>query len=221
VVWTCREISGINAMPHGHSRRVEGCSLASPEQISDFSQIENELLKADIKIDPARIYGCGESMGSQEILVSAGANPDLFTAIVAFNPIVDLAVWHKDLKNSTSKNIRKFGTDKRVAEEVGGLPSIVPHLYAERSAFQYIQGLKNIPLIIFWSEHDLVVPHQATHHSLKLYQMIKTLNANSPIAEYNHTRLHGKIELNEKTCFQLHEWCDYELALRWLLMHER
>ena len=43
----------------------------------------------------------------------------------------------------------------------------------------------------------------------------------SPIAEYNHTLSHGVTEFSQEVCWQLHEWSDYELGLRWLLIHER
>jgi hypothetical protein len=41
------------------------------------------------------------------------------------------------------------------------------------------------------------------------------------IAEYNHTEIHGQIEMDQLNRWRLHEWCDYELALRWLLNHKK
>ena len=208
-------------MPHGHSRRIDGCSLASPEQISDIAQLINVMPEFQVDVNHNQIYACGESMGGQEALVVAGQNPELFAAVVAFNPIVDLAAWQLDLANSENLEIRGFGTDQRVIQEVGGTPSEVPLLYAERSPTNYVDGLKKVPTLIFWSNKDLIVPRQATHHAYHLYQMVKSSDISSPIAEYNHTHIHGEIEFNETTCFQLHEWCDYELALHWLLVHKR
>lgn len=208
-------------MPHGHPRRIDGCSLACPEQISDIVQLIQLMPEFQIVINRNQIYACGESMGGQEALIVAGQHPDMFAAVVAFNPIVDLAVWQQDLANSESSEIKAFGTDQLVIQEVGGTPSEVPHLYTERSPINYLDGLRKVPTLIFWSDRDLIVPHQATHHSYRLYQMIKSSDISSPIAEYNHTHIHGKIQFDETTCFQLHEWCDYELALNWLLVHTR
>jgi hypothetical protein len=45
--------------------------------------------------------------------------------------------------------------------------------------------------------------------------------ATAPICEHNHTYSHGVTEFTQAVCWQLHEWSDYELALRWLLIHRR
>ena len=73
--------------------------------------------------------------------------------------------------------------------------------------------------MIFWSEHDLIVPRQATHHSWLLYQILKTRGPSTPVGEYNHTRSHAAAQLDQLTRWQIHEWCDYDLALRWLAWH--
>jgi predicted peptidase len=209
------------AMPHGHHRRVVNCSLASPEQIADMAQIISEVATRGTNIDHQRIYLCGKSMGGQEALVAAGCYPDLFAAVVAFNPIVDLAAWQQDLVAIDVDEIKEFRPDELVVEEVGGLPNEVPEAYQERSATRYADALAEVPCLIFWSEQDLIVPRQVTHHAYRLYAMIKDRSASSPIAEYNHTRIHGRLEPTIETRWQLHEWCDYELALNWLLMHRR
>jgi hypothetical protein len=41
------------------------------------------------------------------------------------------------------------------------------------------------------------------------------------VAEYEHTTSHGLDAIDEDKRWQLHEWCDYELALQWLLAHRR
>lgn len=209
------------AMQHGHHRRVENCSLASPEQIADMVYLIDHLQAENYEIDVRRIYACGLSMGGQEALVVAGRYPDRITAAVAFNPIVDLAAWQEDLATTDVQAIREFGTDQRIAEEVGGWPSDVPELYRERSATDYIDGLAEVPILILWTHEDLIVPRQTTHHSFLLYQKIKEKTITAPVAEYNHTQAHGTSRFDNHTRWQLHEWADYELALRWLLIHEK
>ncbi len=211
----------IIALPHGHHRREDNCSLGAPEQIADMIHLIDALAGAGYRVDARRVYVCGKSMGGQEALVLAGKFPDRLAACVAFNPIVNLAAWQEDLARSEVPEIREFETDQLVAREVGGLPTEVPELYAERSADSYVEGLSQTPTLIFWSDEDLIVPRQITHHSYRLHQLVKARSAAAPIAEYNHTRAHGLTALDDELRWQLHEWCDYELALQWLLCHQR
>jgi pimeloyl-ACP methyl ester carboxylesterase len=209
------------AMPHGHHRREESCSLASPEQITDMAFLIDHLGDFGYLVDPRRIYACGLSMGGQEALVAAGRFPEKFAAVCVFNPIVDLAAWQEDLANTDIPEIREFDTARRIADEVGGFPRENPAAYAERSATNYLDGLIRIPTFIFWSDRDLIVPRQITHHGYYLYKQLKEKDITCPIAEYNHTYSHGETEFNQHACWQLHEWCDYELGLHWLLCHQK
>jgi pimeloyl-ACP methyl ester carboxylesterase len=211
----------IIAMPHGHHHREELCSVAGPEQIADMAHLVDALAAYGYLVDKRRVYACGLSMGAQEALVLAGVYPDRIAAVVAFNPIVDLAAWHEELATSEVPEIREYDTAQRIANEVGGLPSEAAQAYAARSALNYVAGLARVPTLVFWTEQDLIVPRQITHHTMLLYRRVKEVNINSPFAEYNHTTIHGPLEFNQVTRWQLHEWCDYDLALRWLLCHRR
>jgi pimeloyl-ACP methyl ester carboxylesterase len=209
----------IIAMPHGHHHHEDLCSLAGPAQIADLVFLIDGLAEFGFEVDPRKVYACGLSMGGLESLVLAGKHPDRITAAVAFNPIVDLAAWHDDLAASDVPEIREYNTAARIAREVGGTPAEAPAAYAQRSATNFAEGLAQVPTMIFWSEHDLIVPRQVTHHTYLLYRQVKELDVNAPFSEYNHTRMHGPLELDQATRWQLHEWCDYDLALRWLLCH--
>jgi predicted peptidase len=211
----------IVALPHGHHRRIELCSLASPEQIDDMVYLIDHLATEGYSVDRSRVYACGLSMGGQEALIAAGRHPGRFAAVFAFNPIVDLAAWQQDLASTSVEEIREFGTAQKIVDEVGGLPEQVPEAYAMRSAITYADRLAQEPTFLYWTAHDLVVPRQLERHSYRLYQAIKNRSITAPVAEYEHTASHGLSALDEETCWQLHEWCDYELALRWLLTHSR
>ncbi len=211
----------IIAMPHGHHHREDLCSVAGPEQIDDMNALIDELDDYGYLVNSQKVYACGLSMGGHETLVLAGKHPDRIAAAVAFNPIVDLAAWHDDLANSDIPEIREYGTADRIANEVGGRPTDASVAYIQRNALTYAEGLSKVPTLIFWSDQDIIVRHQASHHSYALYQRIKEININSPIAEYNHTQIHGPLQFNQITRWQLHEWCDYDLALKWLLSHQR
>jgi pimeloyl-ACP methyl ester carboxylesterase len=211
----------IIVLPHGHEHREEYTSLAGPGQIADMAYLIDGLAEFGYAVDKQRVYACGLSMGAQEALVLAGKHPARIAATCVFNPIVDLAAWYEDLANMDVPEIKEYDTASRIANEVGGVPEETPELYAERSANNYIEGLAEVPTLMFWSELDFIVPRQISHHAMLLYRMIKMISVNCPIAEYNHTEIHGKIEMDQITRWQLHEWCDYELALRWLLNHKK
>ena len=208
-------------LPHGHQHKEDLCSLAGPEQIDDMASIIGDLEKHGFAIDTTRVYTCGLSMGGQEALVLAGKHPECITAAFAFNPIVDLKAWYEELSTSDIPEIKEYNTAARIADEVGGKPDQLPEAYMLRSATNYVAGLSKVPTMIFWSEYDLVVPRQVTHHAYHLYQLVKKINVNSPVSEYNHTLMHGHLEYDQVTRWQLHEWCDYDLALRWLLCHKK
>jgi len=211
----------IIAMPHGHHHREPLCSLAGPEQIDDMAYLVEALPTFGYEVDRRRVYACGLSMGGQEALVLAGRHPDRIAAVVAFNPIVDLAAWHEELSLCELPEIREYDTARRIANEVGGTPAQVPEAYRARSAFGYLESLALVPILVFWSEHDLIVPRQVTHHTIAMYRRIKEIDITAPIAEYNHTRMHGVLQLDQVARWQLHEWCDYDLALAWLLRHSK
>jgi pimeloyl-ACP methyl ester carboxylesterase len=208
-------------IPHGHHRREPLLSLASPEQTADLIYLIDLLEDNGYRVDRRRVYACGISMGGQEALVAAGRHPGHLAAVVAFNPVVDLAAWQEDMARSTVDEIRQKGSARFIASEVGGLPAEIPEAYAERSPVSYVDGLAQVPTMLYWTDKDLIVPRQVTHHSYRLYQMIKERSVTNPVAEYNHTFSHRLTDFSEEECWQLHEWCDYELALRWLLIHEK
>lgn len=211
----------IIALPHGHHHKEELVSVAGPEQIDDLIYLLSGLSEFGYRVNPKQVYACGLSMGGQEALVLAGKYPERMTAVFAFNPIVDLAAWHEELATSEIAEIREYDTASRIANEVGGIPSEVPELYAERSATNFVAGCARVPTMIYWSEQDLIVPRQITHHTIPLYNAVKELDINSPMAEYNHTLMHGPLEFDMQTRWQLHEWCDYDLAIRWMLYHTK
>jgi predicted peptidase len=209
------------ALPHGHHHKEDLCSLAGSEQIADMIYLIDGLSEHLYPVDKSRVYACGLSMGGQEALVLAGKHPDRITAVFAFNPIVDLAAWHEELATSAVPEIKEYDTAARIANEVGGLPLEIPEAYAARSANNFVEGLTRVPTMIYWSEQDLVVPRQVTHHTIPLYSAVKKMNINSPMAEYNHTAMHGPLNYDQLTRWQLHEWCDYDLAIKWLLGHTK
>lgn len=209
------------AMPHGHHRKSQNASLAFPPQIDDLASVPRIVNETGILVDESRVYACGLSMGGQEALVLAGRYPQLLAAVVAFSPIVDLVAWHDDMESSVLPEIMQYGTTSNIENEVGGKPSEARAEYEERSPIKYLAGISHVPALLFWSDKEAVVPRQLTHHSYRLYKEIKATNPSSPIVEYNHTFIHGVDTFTAEAMWMLHEWCDYEWAVQWLIQHAK
>jgi len=114
--------------PDGHHRVVERCSMGYEgvwRDVPAWLAAVEEL----VPVDRSRIYACGLSMGGQESLLMAGHHPDLFAAVFVFNPVVDAAAWQEDLAQTSSAELRAEGSDRLIADEVGGTPAGLPDAF--------------------------------------------------------------------------------------------
>lgn len=211
------------AQPHGHGRIDPLASCAFAGQITDMAFLIDELPRQGFAVDPRRVYVSGLSMGGLEAVVLLGRYPDRLAGGFVFNAVLDLATWYDDLRRSPIGDIQAYRTWERIAAEVGGTPEEIPDAYDARSAFAVTEALTRTPLMLYWTQYDSVVPRQATHHSLHLYRTIKSLAFASPVAEYEHTLSHGVVPDPEdwEAGWRLHEYADYDLALTWLLRHQK
>lgn len=181
-----------------------------------------EAVDREVGVDHDRVYTCGLSMGALEALLVAGTYPDMIAAAFAFNPVADTRAWLEDLTSATNEDIRSEGSDQMIAREVGGLPDEVPEAYARRSAFAVLDGLRSVPLTIWWSHLDLVVPRQAECHGKRLYDELKRLDPTAPVSEYDQTLRFGlPTEPTDDQRWAIHESADYRFAAAWLLLHRR
>jgi pimeloyl-ACP methyl ester carboxylesterase len=207
--------------PEGHHRVVERCSMGYEGGVLDVAAWI-EAVDGVVRVDRERVYACGLSMGGQESLLMAGSHPDRFAAVFVFNPVVDPAAWQEDLARTANAELRAEGSDELIAAEVGGAPDAVPDAYARRNAFSVVDGLRSIPISIWWSPLDLVVPRQVERHGKRLYDELKRLDPDAPVSEYNHTaRCPLSAEPTDDERWGIHETSDYAFATRWLLLHRR
>jgi pimeloyl-ACP methyl ester carboxylesterase len=207
--------------PDGHHRAVERCSLGY-EGVWVDAPAWLAATDAIVPVDRSRVYACGLSMGGQESLLIAGHQPGMIAAVFVFNPVVDAAAWHDDLARTPSAALRAEGSERLIAEEVGGTPADAPAAYARRSAFSVLPALTAIPISIWWSPLDLVVPRQAECHGKRLFDELRRLDPNAPVTEHDHTSQHRLSDPpTERECWGIHETSDYASAARWLLRHRR
>ena len=207
--------------PVGHHRAVPGCSMgyrgvgadvpAWIDAVNDVAQVDRD-----------RIYACGLSMGGLELLLMAGSHPGLFAAVFVFNPVVDATAWYEDLARTPSAELRAEGGDRLIADEIGGSPDDVPEAYAQRSAFAVLDALRAVPITIWWSHLDLVVPRQIGCHGKRLYDDLKRLDPTAPVSEYDHSARYGlPPKPTDDQRWAVHETSDYRFATHWLLLHQR
>ncbi|KLU63152.1 prolyl oligopeptidase family protein [Peptococcaceae bacterium CEB3] len=206
--------------PFGHARTTgELTCLGYEGQIADMGQVIDEVKGLGFRIDESRIYACGLSMGGQEVLLFTAKFNNRVAAAFTFNPVVDLKTFYEDILQWDDPNISSLGII--IEQEVGGKPADVLSEYEKRSPLSYANELSQVPLMLWWSDMDAVVPRGLTHHSKKLYDLIKTIKPKAPVAEYNHTISHaiGNFDLSHR--IYVHEYSNYEFAVQWLLLHRK
>lgn len=91
----------------------EGCG--SEMVVSDLEDAVS-YVKSTVAVDFSRVYLTGGSGGGHCSLLMAGRRPDLWTAVSAWCPISDLALWH------TQSKIRKNAYAEHIETACGGIP---------------------------------------------------------------------------------------------------
>lgn len=209
------------AQPFGHGRVSDTSCLAFEGQMRDLAALPGVVEDAGYRVDRERLYACGLSMGAMEVATFLGLYPDLLAAAFVFNGVFDLVALYADLSASPWAEIREAGHVALIEEEVGGTPAQLPEEYARRSAITYAARMTRTPFMIYWSHLDPIVPHGDTQQGKHLYDLIKQADPLAPVVEYNHTISHGHTVFDLDNCWRLHEYSDYDLAVRWLLCHRR
>jgi dipeptidyl aminopeptidase/acylaminoacyl peptidase len=98
--------------------------------------------------DPSRAVIAGWSWGGYLTLLTHGMHPDRFVAGVAGVPVGDYAAGYEDLSPLLQAYDRAL---------LGGAPSEVPQLMAERSPISYVDNV-TAPILFLAGEHDSRCP---------------------------------------------------------------
>jgi pimeloyl-ACP methyl ester carboxylesterase len=113
----------------GPNWQPEGCG--SELVVSDLEDAV-AYVKNAAPVDPARVYLTGGSGGGHCSLLMAGRRPDLWTAVSAWCPISDIALWH------TQSRARKSAYADHIESACGGNPA--------ESAEALLEARKRSPL---------------------------------------------------------------------------
>lgn len=110
--------------PHfrGENWKPEACG--SDMVISDLEDAV-AYMKQNYNVDPKRIYLVGGSGGGHCSLLMAARRPDLWTAVSAWCPISDVALWHK--QSCARKNVYA----NHISNACGGDPALSAHALHE------------------------------------------------------------------------------------------
>jgi pimeloyl-ACP methyl ester carboxylesterase len=103
-------------------------------------------------------------MGGQETLLLVAQHPSLLAGAVAFDPATDMARRYRDFAHL--RNGRKLQRLARI--ECGGTPAEVPGAYLARSPDAYVDAIafSGVPLQIYWSVRDRIIPDQVDEAAL-------------------------------------------------------
>jgi len=131
-----------------------------------------EYAKNCANIDKNRIYLVGQSGGGYTALLVAGKEPNIWAAVSAWCPIIDLKAWYYERKNAG-------GEFERYADEIaascGGAPGGSPAVdaeYQKRSPITYLANAKAVPLDLNAGIRDGHVGSVAINHTLRAFNIL-------------------------------------------------
>jgi pimeloyl-ACP methyl ester carboxylesterase len=181
--------------PDARGRRVAGHSWGYAGQIADLARMP-EILRTTmpwLRIDRARIYAFGGSMGGQETLLLLARHPSLLAGAAAFSSVTDLALQYRNFDRVRCKNAcrvllgTQFGSTLRkiARREIGGGPGTRPAAYAARSPITYARAIAGscVPLQLWWSVSDQVVVDQQSQ-SGKLFWQLRQVNPRANVEAF-------------------------------------
>jgi pimeloyl-ACP methyl ester carboxylesterase len=188
--------------PDGEGRSLHRYSWGARGQIDDLAHMADIVESALpwVQIDRDRQYAIGGSMGGQEALLLVGEYPHLLAGASAVDGVADFPLQYRNYPklpcNAVCRarigNIGRYMQEMAV-REVGGTPSAVPDLYAERSPLTYAGAIASscTRLQIWWSRTDEIVMDGA-YQSGRMFETLRDLAPHAAVDEYvgdwPHTR---------------------------------
>ena len=140
-------------------------------------------------------------MGGQETLLLVARYPRLLAGAIAFDAVTNLARQYADLPElrcDTSCRREWAGPigpalQTSCGASSGGTPAADPRGYALRSPSTYAARIafSGVPLELWWSVSDLVVPDQATAQSGALFDRLRRLDPAAPVEGFVGAWIHS------------------------------
>lgn len=149
----------------GPNSRPEACaSELARQDIADAV----EYAKQHADIDVKRIYLVGASGGGMMSLMMAGTHPEIWAAVSAWVPILDIKVWHAD---SRKRGNKYAGMLEACCGGAPGDSKEVDTQYRRRSPKTFLKRAVSIPMDINAGIHDGHTGSVPISHSLKAFNL--------------------------------------------------
>jgi pimeloyl-ACP methyl ester carboxylesterase len=158
--------------PGGMGRRLPLHSWGYGRQIDDLARMPS-VVHATLpwlRVDPARIYALGGSMGGHETLLLLGQHPRLLAGAVAFDSVTNFLRRYRDFGLTPGTR----GLQVLARLEVGGTPASNPTGYVLRSPTHWLDEIarSGVRLQLWWSLADAIVVDQV-HQSAYFYDELR------------------------------------------------
>jgi pimeloyl-ACP methyl ester carboxylesterase len=189
--------------PDGMGRRLKNFSYGAPGQIDDLAKMPDFATRALpwLRLDRARVYAIGSSMGGQETLLLVARHPGLLAGAAALDSVTDLSRRYRQMpqlpcpSNCLKKWRKPYGAvlQSTLRREVGGSPALKSSDYAARSGMSQARKLAfaQVPLQIWWSAEDVIVFDQE-HQSQALFEKVRRLNPCASVSAYAGRWAHSR-----------------------------
>lgn len=189
--------------PDGMGERLKNFSYGAPGQIDDLARMPALAVRALpwLRLDRARVYALGSSMGGQETLLLVARHPRVLAGAAALDSVTDLARRYRQLpqlpcaRSCVERWGKPYGAvlQSTLGREVGGSPDQNRSGYAARSGLSQARRLASarVPLQIWWSTRDRIVWDQK-HQSQALLEELRRLNPCAPVTAYVGRWAHSK-----------------------------
>src|SRR3954452_21974177 len=177
--------------PEGQGRRFARFSWGYAGQIDDLARMPR-ILRTTIpwlRVDTARVYAFGASMGGQESLLLLARHPSLLAGVAAFDPVTDMAKRYRDFQRLGCNRacMRQWGATLgkglrlKAREEIGGTPRTARHAFAARSPLTYVRRIAHsgVPVQLWWSRVDRVV--NPRDQSVPFARALRRLHPRAPL----------------------------------------
>jgi poly(3-hydroxybutyrate) depolymerase len=162
--------------PDGHGRKLADYSWGWSGQVADLARMPELAQRAFpwLRIDPARLYAIGDSMGAQEVLLLAARRDIRLAGVAAFDPVTDMAARYRAWQVTPGEQ----QLPALARSEFGGTPATAPAAYAARSPMEVAGAIarSGIPIQLWWSTRDAVITDQAVQ-SERFYERLVGLGA--------------------------------------------
>ena len=125
--------------------------------------------KKNANVDEKRVYLLGSSGGGYAALLMAGRAPDVWAAVSAWVPIIDLETWYHECTE------RKLNYADQIVRSCGGKPGGSPEVdeeYRKRSASTYLTKAQGLALDINAGINDGHGGSVPISHSLRAFNCV-------------------------------------------------